>query len=97
MHVNMFLTLLDITLITITYFQLRNCKYKFLLKMDYLHEIIALSVDGLILGLCLKEYFSYKRTLDVLKVSSLTQSHLTGSNSNFNNRRLLSNIQSTKV
>lgn len=36
--------------------------------MEYLHELIALGVDGLILGLCLKEYFSYKKTLDVLKV-----------------------------
>lgn len=36
--------------------------------MEYLHELIALGVDGLILGLCLKEYFSYKTTLDVLKV-----------------------------
>lgn len=36
--------------------------------MEYLHELIALGVDGLILGLCLKEYFSYKRTLDILKV-----------------------------
>ncbi len=39
--------------------------------MEYLHELIALSVDGLILGLCLKEYFSYKNTLDVLKVCNL--------------------------
>ncbi|KAG4078824.1 hypothetical protein HA402_015414 [Bradysia odoriphaga] len=37
--------------------------------MEYLHELIALGVDGLILGLCLKEYFSYKRTLDVLKIA----------------------------
>lgn len=36
--------------------------------MEYLNELIALGVDSLILGLCLKEYFSYKNTLDVLKV-----------------------------
>lgn len=36
--------------------------------MEYLNELVALGVDGLILGLCLKEYFSYKKTLDVLKV-----------------------------
>ncbi|KAJ6644431.1 Mitochondrial E3 ubiquitin protein ligase 1 [Pseudolycoriella hygida] len=37
--------------------------------MDYLHELLALGVDGIILGLCLKEYLSYKKTLDVLKVA----------------------------
>lgn len=36
--------------------------------MEYLNELVALGVDGLILGLCLKEYFSYKKALDVLKV-----------------------------
>jgi len=37
--------------------------------MEYINELIALGVDGLILGLCLKEYFNYKQTLDVLKVA----------------------------
>lgn len=36
--------------------------------MEYLHEAIALGVDALILGLCLKEYYRHKDTLRSLKV-----------------------------
>lgn len=36
--------------------------------MEYLNEAVILSVDWLILGLCLKEYYSYKHTVKSLKV-----------------------------
>lgn len=38
--------------------------------MEYLNEAVILSVDWLILGLCLKEYYSYKNTVKALKVNS---------------------------
>ena len=36
--------------------------------MEYLNEGIALGVDLLILGICFKEYHSYKSTIKSLKV-----------------------------
>lgn len=36
--------------------------------MECLHETIALGVDVIILGLCLREYYSYKNTLSSLRV-----------------------------
>ncbi|XP_052847282.1 mitochondrial E3 ubiquitin protein ligase 1 [Drosophila gunungcola] len=37
--------------------------------MEFLHESIALGVDLLILGLCAREYVTYKRTAQVLKTA----------------------------
>lgn len=39
--------------------------------MDFIHESIALGVDILILGLCVREYVHYKNTAKVLRVSAL--------------------------
>lgn len=36
--------------------------------MDFVHEAVALGVDILILGLCVREYVNYKNTARVLKV-----------------------------
>lgn len=37
--------------------------------MDFIHESVALGVDILILGLCVREYVHYKNTAKVLRVS----------------------------
>ncbi|EDV38877.1 uncharacterized protein Dana_GF25023 [Drosophila ananassae] len=37
--------------------------------MDFLHESVALGVDLVILGLCVREYMQYKRTAQVLKTA----------------------------
>ncbi|EDV96805.1 mitochondrial E3 ubiquitin protein ligase 1 [Drosophila grimshawi] len=37
--------------------------------MDFIHESVALGVDLLILGLCVREYASYKNTVKVLKAA----------------------------
>ncbi|XP_036336409.1 mitochondrial E3 ubiquitin protein ligase 1 [Rhagoletis pomonella] len=37
--------------------------------MEFLHETIALGVDLLILGLCVKEYVSYKKNVNCLKAA----------------------------
>lgn len=42
--------------------------------MEFLHESIALGVDLLILGLCVKQYVSYKKNVNSLKVSSAANS-----------------------
>lgn len=40
--------------------------------MDFIHEGIALGVDLLILGLCVKEYINYKKSVKLLKVAITT-------------------------
>ena len=47
----------------------RNEFQKLQYKMEFVHEGIALGVDLLILGLCMKEYVSYKKSVKLLKVS----------------------------
>lgn len=44
--------------------------------MDFLHESVALGVDLVILGLCVREYMQYKRTAQVLKVGAENPEHL---------------------
>lgn len=39
--------------------------------MEFIHEGVALGVDLLILGLCVKEYISYKKNVQLLKVRKL--------------------------
>jgi hypothetical protein len=39
--------------------------------MESLHEFIALGIDSIILAVCIKEYYSYKKTANSLKVSLL--------------------------
>lgn len=36
--------------------------------MDVIHELVFLGVDSLILGLCLRQYYSYKSIVKALKV-----------------------------
>lgn len=43
--------------------------------MDFVHESVALGVDLLILGLCVREYVNYKTTAKVLRVSMQVALH----------------------
>jgi len=39
--------------------------------MDYINEAVALGLDVLILGFCIKEYSTYKQTCQSLKVKQM--------------------------
>lgn len=39
--------------------------------MDYLGEAIALTIDTIILGTCIKQYIKSKKAMSMIQVSSL--------------------------
>lgn len=41
-----------------------------MIGLDYFQEAIVLGIDALIFGICLKGYYSYKNTIQALRVST---------------------------